>query len=553
MITYYFKHKRSTHILFYLFSFILLIIYYRIFSNSQITTQKIGNINLHLSNIKIQGNITFETTIQCLGHPYNQSCLFKNLYYVDSEFMILTVNGSSLPPLSLRTDAFIFWNQVPKKRVFETYVQLEKFVRNTIYPKVIPSLTLYFGQLWHHNIGHALFDGLYPAYVGLIRFSPRHLQSFRILAGIDNCNDCWSEDVYGRFGGLGILKQRVLNAMSKNRWYMFEELVMGSGTMCQRCNQPNLQLCGGIELDATRLFRDRMYRQHGLAHPIIRRNSSAEHRTRQDIIQAFIIDNKRFTVEDRKELDAAIHEINNSTSKNLQWPLINVTYLHYNHVKAQNETIQINATAADIRPPTYELVDNNFIAQLKILHRIDIHISGPGTGQMYQPFLSDGSVNINLGGLRPWGLEKTDQAYASYLEQHMTSGTPYIKGLYYPINERVKGIKKDEVIKLIRQASQLILEGFSLPVNPQENLAADGRIFVEMCERDKIFCSSVTVRSSNNTFACLDMWVEDLVHENRQWSLNGFVDSGRNITCPFNHTLLHELRLKYGIKHNSKT
>ena len=467
--------------------------------------------------------------------------------------MILTVNGSSLPPLSLRTDAFIFWNQVPKKRVFETYVQLEKFVRNTIYPKVIPSLTLYFGQLWHHNIGHALFDGLYPAYVGLIRFSPRHLQSFRILAGIDNCNDCWSEDVYGRFGGLGILKQRVLNAMSKNRWYMFEELVMGSGTMCQRCNQPNLQLCGGIELDATRLFRDRMYRQHGLAHPIIRRNSSAEHRTRQDIIQAFIIDNKRFTVEDRKELDAAIHEINNSTSKNLQWPLINVTYLHYNHVKAQNETIQINATAADIRPPTYELVDNNFIAQLKILHRIDIHISGPGTGQMYQPFLSDGSVNINLGGLRPWGLEKTDQAYASYLEQHMTSGTPYIKGLYYPINERVKGIKKDEVIKLIRQASQLILEGFSLPVNPQENLAADGRIFVEMCERDKIFCSSVTVRSSNNTFACLDMWVEDLVHENRQWSLNGFVDSGRNITCPFNHTLLHELRLKYGIKHNSKT
>ena len=61
------------------------------------------------------------------------------------------------------------------------------------------------------------------------------------------------------------------------------------------------------------------------------------------------------------------------------------------------------------------------------------------------------------------------------------------------------------------------------------------------------------MRSSNNTFACLDMWVEDLVHENRQWSLNGFVDSGRNITCPFNHTLLHELRLKYGIKHNSKT
>ena len=38
---------------------------------------------------------------------------------------------------------------------------------------------------------------------------------------------------------------------------------------------------------------------------------------------------------------------------------------------------------------------------------MDIHITGPGTGQIYQTFLSDGSVSINLGGLRPWGLEDT--------------------------------------------------------------------------------------------------------------------------------------------------
>ncbi|CAF4374939.1 unnamed protein product, partial [Rotaria sordida] len=88
---------------------------------------------------------------------------------------------------------------------------------------------------------------------------------------------------------------------------------------------------------------------------------------------------------------------------------------------------------------------------------MDIHITGPGTGQMYQTFLSDGSITINLGGIKPRGSENTEKAYSSYLEQYMTSGTPYIKGLYYPINERQKGIKKDEVIKLIRQASKLIL------------------------------------------------------------------------------------------------
>ncbi|CAF4507077.1 unnamed protein product, partial [Rotaria sp. Silwood2] len=130
------------------------------------------------------------------------------------------------------------------------------------------------------------------------------------------------------------------------------------------------------------------------------------------------------------------------------------------------------------------------------------------------------------------------------------SGTPYIKGLYYPINERPKGIKKDEVIKLIRQASQLILEGFSLPVNARDNLAPDGQLFVEMCEKDKEFCSSVTTRTTDRNFNCLDVWVEDFVHEHRQWQLGGFVDNGRNINCPFNRSLLHELRKKYGIKRN---
>ncbi|CAF4736257.1 unnamed protein product [Rotaria sp. Silwood2] len=131
----------------------------------------------------------------------------------------------------------------------------------------------------------------------------------------------------------------------------------------------------------------------------------------------------------------------------------------------------------------------------------------------------------------------------------MTSGTPYIKGLYYPINQRPKGIKKDKVIKLIRQASRLILQGFSLPVNTHDNLASDGKLFVEMCEKDKEFCSLVTKRIPETGFDCLNFWTEDFVHEYRQWQLGGFLDNGRNISCPFNRSLLHELRKKYGIHH----
>ncbi|CAF3354745.1 unnamed protein product [Rotaria socialis] len=510
----------------------------------------------------IHQNKTWETTVQCVGSLYNQSCLYHNLYYVDGTFMILTVEGNYLPPYSVRTDAFTLWPTTPNKRFFGSYSNLEKFfVRNTIDPRIIPFVTVYFGQYWHYNIGHALFDGLYPAYVALIRFPPRHLYPFRILAQLEDCKNCWSEDIYSRFGGLGLLKQEALNALSIGRWLMFEELVMGSGTFCQRCMQPHLQLPGGVELDASRLFRDRMYQQHGVIQPITRRRSSFESRTSHDVLQAYVIDNKRFTSKDRDEIHDAVNEINNYTdsffNKTInkaaaaaQWPLVRVAYLHYNQVTAQNfSSIPKNVSATNLPSLAYELIENNFIAQLKILRQMDIHITGPGTGQMYQTFLPDGSVNINLGCIKPSKFENTEKRYSSYLEQYMTSGTPYIKGLYYPINERTKGIRKDQVIKLIRQASQLIFQQFPLPVNPRDNLAPDGRLFVEMCEKDKDFCSLVTTRTPDRDFSCLDFWIDDFVHERRQWQLGGFIDNDRNVSCPFNRSLLHQLREKYGIEH----
>ncbi|CAF4000563.1 unnamed protein product, partial [Adineta steineri] len=119
-----------------------------------------------------------ETKIQCIGPLYNQSCLFKNLYYIDSTFTILIVKGSYIPEYYIRTDAFNLWPIVLNKREFDSYFHFEIFIRNITNPRRIPYVTLYFGQPWHHNIGHALFDGLYSAYVALIRFSPRHLHPF---------------------------------------------------------------------------------------------------------------------------------------------------------------------------------------------------------------------------------------------------------------------------------------------------------------------------------------------------------------------------------------
>ena len=58
---------------------------------------------------------------------------------------------------------------------------------NTLNIKREPTLTLFFTGIAESNIGHALFDGLYPAYVGLHRLGMQD-QEFRPVVGVPkNC------------------------------------------------------------------------------------------------------------------------------------------------------------------------------------------------------------------------------------------------------------------------------------------------------------------------------------------------------------------------------
>lgn len=509
-------------------------------------------------DILIQHNKNLETSVECIGHLYNQSCLFKNLYYTESSFLILTTKKFAFPLPDVRIGAFIISQFNPNRRLFYSYTDLEDFVKHNINPIVIPNTTVYFDQPWLSNIGHALFDGLYPAYVALIRFQPKHLQPFRILLSTfnDGGDSSFSQDVYNVFAGLGTMNVSVLQHGSAGRWFAFQELVMGSGNMCQRCLQPNLQLPGGIELNGSRLFRDRMYKQHGLTTPTKKYNHSAEGRNPQRPLRAYIIDNKRFTKQDILEIHAAIDEINRRTDNyeektrenrtDLHWPLVQVYYMNYALASGRNDDESLQLSSSRIQSKTL-VVSDKMMAHLELLQDMDIHITGPGTGQMYQTFLSDGSVHINLGGLRHRKESVKIKNYTSFLEQYMTAGTPYIKGLYYPINERPFGIKKETLIKLIKEAALLILDGFRIPVNPKDNLASDGQLFIEMCTLDKEFCMAVTERSQYNNFLCIDTWPEDIVHENGPWSVEGIYDGEKKVICPYNRTLFNWLKRKYNI------
>ncbi|CAF3059251.1 unnamed protein product [Rotaria sp. Silwood2] len=272
------------------------------------------------------------------------------------------------------------------------------------------------------------------------------------------------------------------------------------------------------------------------------------------------MNNKRFTDIDNKEITAAIDEINNYTithqNKNitdinkLDWPLIKVLHVYYDSITGQKRrSSRFNATPIDARSPTYELIEADFAHHLRLLRTTDIQITGPGTGSMYQSLVPDGSVVINVGGLIPLTPKDHNITYTSHMEQYMASGAPYLKALYYPINERPKGIKQEVLVKLIREAAKLIMNGFSIPVNPTENLAVDGQLFIEMCERDNKFCELVTARAPNTDFSCYHFWVEEVIHERGPWREEVGSDGIRKTQCPFNQTLMRRLRDKYGIHH----
>lgn len=495
---------------------------------------------------------SYATHVNCVGPVQNRSCLFKNLYYADKTFWILTVKGVDLPFADVRIGAFVAFEFSPERRTFFSERELETFVKFRSKPISIPNLTIFFEQLWLHNIGHALFDGLYPAYVALLRFAPKHLQPFRLLydAPGTNCQHCMSEDVYSRFADLGAMRLFDLANRSMHRWFVFDELLVGSGKLCQRCLQKNLQLPGGHDLNGSQLFRDRMYRRHDLPMPASRQQHSTEQRNPLVRLRAVVIDNKRLTDQDRNEIHAAMIEINHETHENIRrvasnnqsnttWPMILMHYVDFRTISTSEPKASKSAPA-----------NQEFAQHLQLLKTVDIHLAGSGTGQMYQTFLADGAVHINLGGVISTSEEARARNYTSFMEQQVTAGIPYIRALYYPINARPFGIKKDEVVKLALQAARLIFTGFPIPVNPQENLAPDGLLFTEMCQLDAQFCAAVTARPLVLEGSCADTWPEEIVHEIGPWSPNQLNSQFPTKPCPLNRTLLDALRKKYGIEHD---
>mmetsp|Transcript_93430 Transcript_93430/g.146986 ORF Transcript_93430/g.146986 Transcript_93430/m.146986 type:complete len:615 (-) Transcript_93430:231-2075(-) len=477
------------------------------------------------------------TSVHCQGTELKRSCAFKNLYfnYNEGGFYVFSLEGARHPDFH----SVLLLHKWSKKGAIKqkTFSSLEAFraFLDEHLPLQHQGLSLIFDSVWHQNIGHAIWDGLYPAFSALCEWG-REAESFRSVVGFkEKCHQpfaddgkCMSEGVFRRFGGDELLPYMDL----KNEgWQRFDDSIAGSGRKGQRSIGKDYSLPGSRENDRVRKFRDRMYTSHGLELPRGNGLLKADLKPLPSPMQGIIIHNKRFAF---PELEL-LHDIANSSS----------------------DTSQVHFRYVDFGAQPYR---GSFRRQLELIGKTALHISGPGTAQAYAPFLPDRSIHINLGDRRrlPGEEESLFKGRSvSFMEEVWSEGIPYLRALHYdPYLQAPIGLDKSHLLELIEQGTNLIRLSFPLPVPAGENLSPIARVFVEYCKAIGSECevligllngdkrAGFKTRAPDVGWCVENAWAESIVFEMGGWSEQGLQDDGQHVQCKTDHRVLHQIRTR---------
>lgn len=286
---------------------------------------------------------------------------YENIYFFNNEFYFLTLDknielqevkllGGPEHSNTIHKNEYIF---KPNIKIFDNEIEINNFFDKEIIK--IKGITNYFSHYYEHNIGHGLFDALYPSFLTLLNFFNEYNNYTNLINLIYvpgwfcpmKCSRDWVLEVIEKFSGN---KNLLKNNLDKNKIYKFEVLIAGSGYAGISSINKN-GIMPGKNLNALSKFRDRFYRNY---------NITLENTKTLNI---YIIDSNRYSENDKKILLKICKKLNINH---------NCNYLNWKDI-------------------------DDFKKQLNILSKIDIYISSPGTSGNYFPFLRKKSIFINLG------------------------------------------------------------------------------------------------------------------------------------------------------------
>mmetsp|Transcript_55804 Transcript_55804/g.130265 ORF Transcript_55804/g.130265 Transcript_55804/m.130265 type:complete len:592 (-) Transcript_55804:30-1805(-) len=439
------------------------------------------------------------SSYQCQGTPgYDQSCIFHCAYLAPSDEqddnkweITLLLTGDAEPAGPAISD----WDMPAIKVDHPVTVKVKRFASTAelqLYASNLallqrPGLSVLFRALWQDRWAHALFDGLYPAYVSLARFGLENhvFTPVTILsnytggvdcrtsaaqrlglsgAGIYTGIACQMEDAIRLFGGNGNLHQELLRIndlweyqLQSKSVLLFDHLVSGSAHMGEYASYLGLPGTKDSSLaeepsssghDFLGKFADRLVFAHGLEPPTPKPSSKD---SAKRVLKVIITANKRMSSQE---------------------------------VRAMTD---IAASGVDAPVPGYHL-DVSFVdwstvqpfkKQLQLLQQTDIMVSGIGTAMFYSAFLPFGSVCINTG----W---KDTLSIPTFGEEILGMSNHRTRFLYMPLDKVTAGIAKADIEEQVRRAASLIIQGFSLPIaDSVENLSIFGRIIHDLGQQSE--------------------------------------------------------------------
>jgi hypothetical protein len=365
----------------------------------------------------------------------NLTINYQNLYVIDGKIKYLATDGclnlhSANKWLNIHT-----WK--PEILYFKSENDLDSYVKSISFDEI--NLAVLSDNYFHGNVGHALWDGFYGAYLGALKFGYENENMHYFSTEFKNKKTLAYEIAKKFFGETEIINYQ---ALDRNKCIKIKNLIVGIGTASNLVMTPEYKLYGK-QYDGVEKFKKRMYNRFEIEcdKPLTKK--------------AIVINNKRYNSHERQVINSIIDEFKNK---------IDIKFIDWSNYPSFHE-------------------------QLKELADVDIHISGPGTGMMYMPFLKKGAVNINLGYMertqtnsaRPNifinNCKYEDYIFPGWMEQSVCAGADHVSTLYYDRYNH-NTLEFEPLVELIIKSIDLINKGIIL----ENNLNTDAQIFVEYCE-----------------------------------------------------------------------
>lgn len=384
---------------------------------------------------------------------------YKNLYSINGIIYFLTTEDVDLPSVKKFT---ISYDWKPAILKFKSEDDLLVYLNNLENIHSI-NLSVLADNLWYGNVGHGLFDVLYPIYLSLLKFGYKD-EPFTFLS----LDWSWRENMM-YYVIKDFTKQDLIeyNSLDKDKVYHFKTLVAGTDLAGNRVVNKDM-LIYGEQWDGLYNFKKRIFEIN---------NITVDKEVNIDFPKIIIVNNKRFTDRDLNVINNVINRLSS---------ICDIKFIDWYHDYKQFDKLA-------------------FVKQMEDFQNVDIQVTSPGTAMMYTPFLKKGAVNINLGyiehtqtngvrlNLKIKDTSKDDYLVPAYMEQSVCAGTYYITSLYYD-RYKYNNLEIEPLINIIEQAIKILR---AKKIN-KGNLNIDAQVFKEYCKIAKdsdAICSHLTSSS----------------------------------------------------------